>query len=112
MGAASPSARNRPRPCCFRERSACGREAVAQNDVALYVVEHRVHQRQPVRVLNRLHPVESFAPLELLLLKRQVEKAVGAPLDVAVGGDEETARAGRGVLHALALRSSFMTSWT
>ena len=57
----------------LRQRRALRRERVAEPQVALDVVEHQVHQRQPVRVRHQLHAVERPVLLELLLLHFEVE---------------------------------------
>ena len=44
-----------------------GAERVAEDDVPLDVVEHRVHQREALHVGHELDAVEGLAPLEVLL---------------------------------------------
>ena len=86
----------------LRELRAARAERVAERDVALDVVEHRVHQREALHVGDELHAVEGFALLEVLLRDGEIVELVGVRLHVAVGVDEEAAGAHGGILHALA----------
>ena len=80
-----------------------GRERVAVADagsrrVGLDAVQHQVHQREPVRVLHELHAVERVRAGTCLLRLGPARRGRLCSLDVAVGGDEEAAGAGRRVL--------------
>ena len=87
------------------QRLAFWRERVAVADAGasgrVDAVQHQVHQRQPVRVLHELHAVEGACAGTCAAAPRSRLSGSLCSLDVAVGGDEEAAGAGRRVLDDL-----------
>ena len=81
----------------FGQGLAFGAEGVAIADAAAEAVQHEVHERKAVRVLHVLHAEEGLvAVFALLGVFERVEVVVVA--QVVVGGDQEAAGAGGGVL--------------
>ena len=83
-----------------RESGALARQGVADGDAALDVVQQQVHAEQALDVLDQLHRHHGVFDLELLLGGGQLEDVVVLAGPV-VGGDQEAAGAGGGVLHDL-----------
>src|SRR5262245_2121305 len=82
----------------FEQPDAHGGERIAQEQVAFDAVQHGVHQQQSVRVRYQLDTDKRLLALELLYLRGQVEEVIGALFDITISHDQETARAGCGVL--------------
>ena len=79
---------------------AFGAEGVAVADATAEAVQHEIHEREAMRVLHVLHAEEGFvAVFALLGVFERVEVVVLA--QVVVGGDQEAAGAGGGVLNGV-----------
>ncbi len=77
-------------------------QRVAEDDVALDAVQHRVHERKALDVGNELHAVEGLALLKPLLRLGELEIVPRIGANEAVGVDEKPAGAHRRILHVLA----------
>ena len=78
------------------------RERVAQLNLPLDAVQHRVHERQSVRVVHEFAPSESLLALEGLFLGAQVKVVVGLRLHVGVSGNHEPECPARRIVASLA----------
>lgn len=86
----------------FGEVGSVGAEGVSEGDVGVEVVEHEVHEGEALDVGDEFHAVDGAVALEVLLVFFEFEEVVGFFADVAVGGNEEAAGAGGGVLDEFA----------
>ena len=74
------------------------REGVGQQNLTVDVVEHGIHQRQPMGVVNQLTAGEGFFLLELGLIGIQIVKIIGMLFDILMGCNHKAKGAAGGVV--------------
>lgn len=66
------------------------REGIGQQNLAVNVVEHGVHQSQAMSVVNKLAAGKGFFSLELGLIGVQIVKIIGVLFDILMGCNHKT----------------------
>ena len=77
-------------------------QRIRQQDLAVDPVEHGIHQRQTVGIVDQLTTGECLFPFKLRLVCIQIVKIIGVFFDIPMGGDHKAESAAGRVVAPLA----------
>ena len=72
-------------------------QGIGQQNLTVNIVQHGVHQRQPMSVVDQLTAGECLFPLELGLIGVQIVKIIGVLFDILMGCNHKAKGAAGGI---------------